>query len=240
MNLVGMLGKMVLSNAMGGRSGGGNLLGSLLGGAQGGGAGGGLGGLLGGAAGGAGGGLGGLLGGLTGGGQQGGAQQGGAGGMLGQIMGGGAQGGAGAGGLGGLLGQAMGQAQGQAPAQQPQQAENDQAALMIRAMVNSAKADGQIDEQEQQNIVGKLGGDIGPEEAEFIRNEMAAPLDVQGFIKSIPRGMEQQVYLISLMAINLDSKPEAEYLDQLAKGLNISEQDSNALHAEVGAPALYS
>ncbi len=225
MNLVGMLGKMVLSNAMS-RGGGGNLLGSLLGGQRGGGMGG------------AGGGLGGLLGGLTGG-QAGGAQQ--PGGMLGQILGGGG-GAAASGGLGGLLGQAMGmnQQQNQGQIQAPSASQNDQAALMIRAMVNAAKSDGDIDQQEQQNIVGKLGGDVGAEEAQFIRNEMAAPLDVNGFVRSVPQGMEQQVYLISLMAINLDNKSEAVYLDQLAKGLNISEQQSNQLHAEVGAPQLYS
>ncbi len=227
MNLVGMLGKMVLSNAMS-RGGGGNLLGSLLGGAQQGGMGG------------AGGGLGGMLGSLMGG-QTGGTQQ--PGGMLGQILGGqGGQAGGGAGGLGGLLGQAMGmnQQQNQPQMQAPAASQNDQAAIMIRAMVNAAKSDGQIDEQEQQNIVGKLGGDIGAEEAQFIRNEMAAPLDVNAFARTIPQGMEQQVYLVSLMAINLDNKAEAVYLDQLAKCLNINEQQSNQLHAELGVPQLYS
>jgi len=224
-----MLGKMVLSNAMGGRSGGGNVLGSLLGGGSSSGLGG------------AGGGLGGLLGGLMGG-QAGGAGNtgGGVGGMLGQILGGqgGQAGQAGqAGGMGGLLGQVMG---GQQQAQAPTSADNDQAALLIRAMVNAAKSDGQIDQQEQQNIVSKLGGDVGPEEAEFIRSEMAAPLDVNAFVRSVPRGLEKQVYLVSLMAINLDSKPEAVYLDQLAKGMNISEQESNQLHSELGVGQLYS
>ena len=233
MNLVGMLGKMVLSNAMGGRSGGGNVLGSLLGG----GGGGGLGSMLGGAAGGGGGGLGGLLGGLMGG-QAGGSAGGGAGGMLGQILGGqGGQAGGQAGGMGGLLGQVMG---GQQAPQAPTAADNDQAALLIRAMVNAAKSDGQIDQQEQQNIVSKLGGDVGPEEAEFIRSEMAAPLDVNAFVRSVPSGLEKQVYLVSLMAINLDSKAEAVYLDQLAKGMNISEQESNQLHSELGVGQLYS
>jgi len=226
MNLVGMLAKMVLSNAMsrGGRGGGGNLLGSLLGG--------------GGAQGGAGG-LGGLLGGLMGGQAGGGAQAGG--GMLGQILGG-QGGGAGGGGLGSLLGQAMGQgqAQQQQQMQAPSSAQNDQAAILIRAMVNAAKSDGEIDQQEQKNIVDKLGGDVGAEEAQFIRSEMAAPLDVNGFARSVPRGMEQQVYLISLMAINLDNKAEAVYLDQLAKNMNITEQQSNQLHSELGVPQLYS
>ena len=230
MNLVGMLAKMVLSNAMS-RGGGGNLLGSLLGG------GGGRG--LGGAGGGAGG-LGGLLGGLMGG-QTGGGAQAGGGGMLGQILGGqGQSGGAAGGGLGSLLGQVMGQGQQQQQMQAPSAAQNDQAAILIRAMVNAAKSDGEIDQQEQQKMVEKLGGDVGDEEPQFIRSEMQAPLDVNRFVQSVPRGMEQQVYLMSLMAINLDNKAEAVYLDQLAKGMNISEQQSNQLHAELNVPQLYS
>lgn len=224
MNLVGMLGKMLLSGAL--SKGGAGGLGSLLGGAaQQGGAGG----------------LGDLLGQLQG--QQGGSQQGGAGGLLGALLGGGAGAGAQRGGtagdMGALLGSALGQ---QAPsAQQPPQptsAQTDQAALLIRAMVNAAKCDGAVDEQEQQKIVGKLG-DVGPEEAAFIRAEMQAPLDVNGFVKSVPRGLEQQVYVLSLMTVNLDSKAEADYLDQLGKGLNISEQASNQLHAQLGVPQLY-
>lgn len=224
MNMVGTLGKLLLSGAMS-RGTGGNVLGSLLGGGAGRQAGG----------------MGGMLGSLLGG-QQGGAQQGGAGGMggmLGSLLGGGAAAGAGAGGLGSLLGQAMGQGQPQAQQPQPSAAQNDQAALLIRAMVNSAKADGQVDQAEQQKIVGQLG-DLSAEEAEFIRGEMNAPLDVAGFIRSVPRGMEQQVYLLSLMSVDLDTQAEAQYLDQLAKGLNISEQQSNELHQQVGAPALYS
>ena len=175
------------------------------------------------------------------GGQTGGGAQAGGGGMLGQILGGqGQSGGAAGGGLGSLLGQVMGQGQQQQQMQAPSAAQNDQAAILIRAMVNAAKSDGEIDQQEQQKMVEKLGGDVGDEEAQFIRSEMQAPLDVNRFVQSVPRGMEQQVYLMSLMAINLDNKAEAVYLDQLAKGMNISEQQSNQLHAELNVPQLYS
>jgi len=118
-------------------------------------------------------------------------------------------------------------------------AQTDQAAILIRAMVNAAKADGVVDQQEQENIVGKLG-DIGPEETAFIRAEMQAPLDVASFVRSVPKGLEQQVYVMSLMTVNLDSKPEADYLDSLAKGFNISEQASNQIHAQLNVPQLYS
>lgn len=225
MDLVGMLGKMLISGAMSKAGAGAGGLGSLLGGAGKGGAGGA-------------GGLADLIGGLAGG--QGG---GGLGDLLGQLQGqqgSGAAGGNNPGGIGALLGGAGGQ---QAPAAQPRaaatSAQTDQAALLIRAMVNAAKVDGVVDEQEQKNIVGKLG-DIGPEESAFIRAEMQAPLDVNSFVRSVPKGMEQQVYVMSLMTVNLDSKTEADYLDSLAKGFNISEQASNQIHSQLNVPQLYS
>ncbi len=260
MNLVGTLGKMILSGAMK-RGGGADILGGLLGGAaqkgqEGAGS---LGGLLGGLAGNAnagGGGIGGnanqgggslsdLLGKLQQGGQgqvqqqapqAGNAGAGGLGDLLGGLLGG--QAGAQGGGLGDLLGAALGgQVPGaQAPAPTTQQA--SQAELLIKAMISAAKSDGAVDAQEQEKIVGQLG-EIDPEEAAFIRAEMQKPLDLAGLVNSVPRGMEQQVYVLSLMSIDLDSKAEADYLDKLAQGLNINNQVSNQLHQELGAPLLY-
>ena len=236
---------------------------------RGGGAGGGLGGLLGGAMGNAaggrtgGGGLGGMLGGLAGG-QQGGQQQGGGLGGLGGLLSGqqqGGQAGGAAGGLGGLLeslGGAQGGVQGGQEQQQPQQggfgdlfntalageqpqpdpAAEQQAEIMLRAMLMAARADGQIDAAEQEKITGNLG-DIDEDEANFIREEMANPTSLEAFVPTVPKGMEQQVYLMSLIAIDLDTQEEAQYLDKLAKSLNIDQATSNAIHAKVGAPALY-
>ena len=253
MNLVGTLGKMLLSGAMK-RGGGGDILGSLLGGAaqKGQEGAGGLGGLLGGLAnggnaeaGGAGG-LGDLLGRLQQGGQGQAQQQapqganagaGGLGDLLGGLLGG--QAGAQGGGLGDLLGAALGgQIPGAAQAPAPSVQQTGQAELLIKAMISAAKSDGSVDAQEQEKIVGQLG-DIDGEEAAFIRAEMQKPLDLAGLVNSVPRGMEQQVYVLSLMSIDLDSKAEADYLDKLAQGLNINNQVSNQLHQELGAPLLY-
>jgi len=227
-----------LGGAGGGAAGG---LGSLLGGGQqgqqqGGQQGGGLGGLLGGALGGAGGaagGLGGLLGGAGGAGGAG----GGLGGLLDSLGGaGGAAAGGAAGGLGGLLNGALsGQQQQQAPTQQ----QEETAKILIQAMVNAAKSDGQIDEQEQQKIVANLGDEVSESERAFVLNEMQSPLDVAGFISSVPQGAEQQVYLMSLMAIDLDSQAEAQYLDKLREGFGMSQEASNAIHNQLGVPPLY-
>ena len=223
-----------------------------------------------GSSGGAGGGLGGVLGGLLGGKAGGATGQGGGGlGGLGSLLGGGAGGSAGAGGamaggLGGLLEQISGAgaapaagAVGQAPASgslgdllnrslreepvpEPDNSQEALAKVFISAMINAAKSDGNIDQAEQQKIVGQLGDDVSDDEREFVLSEMRAPLDVDGFVRTVPAGAEKQVYMMSLMGIELDQPAEAKYLDQLRRAMNVSEQDANAIHTHLGAPVLYS
>ncbi len=243
----------------------GDILGGLIAGGQKSTRGGGIEDLLGGLLGGgarqqpkAGGGLGDLLSGLASGGRQ--QKQvpsgGGLGDLLGGLLGGGqknSSGLGGTGGLGGLLGGALTKyAQAQNANATTQGHDNcdhlpvgmdsgqatDQATLIIRAMINAAKSDGSIDQAEQEKVIGRLG-DVSQAEADFIRAEFRAPLDVKGFVASIPRGMEQQIYAVSLMAIDLDSNKEAHYLDSLAKGLGINQNTSNQIHAQLGAPAIY-
>ena len=244
----------------------GDILGGLISGGQRNTQGGSMGDLLGGLLGGgsrqqpqSGGGLGDLLGSLIGGG---GGQQrqapsgGGMGDLLGSLLGGGQQnngGLGGAGGLGGLLGGALTKYAQAQNADAPTPSYNnfdafpkdvdtaqatDHATLIIRAMINAAKSDGSIDEAEQEKIIGKLG-DISQAEADFVRAEFRAPLDVDDFVRSIPRGMEQQIYAVSLMAIDLDTNKEAHYLDSLAKGLRISQDLANQIHEQLGAPTIY-
>jgi len=104
----------------------------------------------------------------------------------------------------------------------------------------AAKSDGEIDQAEQQKIVANLGDEVSDAEREFVLNEMKAPLDVQGFINSIPPGAGSQVYMMSLLGIDLDSREEAQYLDTLRKGVSMSEEQANAIHQQLGVPTLYS
>ena len=231
--LSGLLGNKSLSSGLGGQ-----LLGGLLGGGGGRSSGGG--------------GLGNILGSVLGGG--GGQQQasggGGLGGLLGGVLGGG--GGSQApeparapaqpadSGLGGLLGGIFGGG-GQPPQVPPEQkaAANDQATILIRAMVNAAKSDGRIDQTEQENIVSKLGDEVSPDEIQFLKEEFAKPLDVQAFARTVPRGLEEQVYFLSLTSIDLDTQGEAQYLGQLAQAMNLNPQVCNEIHDQVKAPRIF-
>ena len=177
------------------------------------------------------------------------------GGSVGQQNTGAASGGLASGGLGDLLGKALkelGRAQGNSTSQAPagnnnpfeqssgagQVVQNTQSEVYIRAMIQAGLADGRLDEQEQQAILQKVGN-VGAEEQSFIKSEIAKGLDVQGFIQSVPRGIEEEVYAASLMAIQLDNQTEAKFLDAVAKGLRITQQQSNAIHDRFGVQRLY-
>jgi uncharacterized membrane protein YebE (DUF533 family) len=122
---------------------------------------------------------------------------------------------------------------------EPEPAQEDLARILIQAMVNAAKSDGNVDTTEQEKIVANLGDEVSEDERRFVVSEMKAPLDLDGFIRSVPRGAEMQVYMMSLLGIDLDSRQEAHYLDNLRKGIGMSEEQANAIHQKLGVPTLY-
>ncbi len=109
----------------------------------------------------------------------------------------------------------------------------DEATLLIRAMCNAAKADGQVDQQEQQNIIGRLG-DVSDAERNFILEELSAPLDLQRFAKSVPATLAPQVYALSVMTVKVDTPQEAKYLNDLGQALDLDNQTLAAIHQQLG------
>ena len=185
--------------------------------------------------------------------------------LKGALGGGGGSAGGGNDMLGGLLGMAMKQFTQKAPAQsqsnqsnqssgggffkpdfgqtepEPQiqrQDANNQAVILIRAMINSAKSDGKVDKEEGENIIKQLG-DVSQAEMDFVRSEIAKPVNVHEFAHSVPKGLEQNVYAVSLIAIDLDTNTEAKYLHELAQCMDLSPQVCNQIHDKVGAPKIY-
>lgn len=126
------------------------------------------------------------------------------------------------------------------PETTPSRHHEEQAGLMLKAMLQAAKSDGKIDAAEKEKLLSKLGTDITPQEMQFVNDLLAEPVDVQALARATPRGMESQIYLMSVMGIDLDSRNEANYLHQLATALGIDQNSVNHIHAQLGAPALYS
>jgi uncharacterized membrane protein YebE (DUF533 family) len=138
--------------------------------------------------------------------------------------------GAGAAGLGGLMssmteGTALGQVS------------EENAKLMIRAMIQSAKADGEIDADERKAILDHLG-DATPEEVAFVEAELAAPVDVAGLARDTGTQMRNQVYSAALMAVQVDTEAERAYLRQLSQALGMTDAERDSLHQGMGRPVL--
>jgi hypothetical protein len=115
---------------------------------------------------------------------------------------------------------------------------DEQAKVLIRAMVSAAKSDGQVTQEEQNAIVKQLDH-LSEEEIQFLRQEFAKPVDVRDLAWAVPQGMEEQAYQISLIAIDLDDQKEANYLADLAHGLRLSPARCNQIHQRLGAPAIF-
>lgn len=109
----------------------------------------------------------------------------------------------------------------------------ENARLMIRAMIQAAKSDGEIDAEERAKIMDHLG-DIGPEERAFIEAQLDAPVDPTGLAADTSQQMAAQVYATALMAIRVDSLAEADYITQLAAALGLSEETRARVHAAMG------
>lgn len=183
--------------------------------------------------------LGGILGKTMTGGSTAGGTAGGLGGLLDALtkQAGGAAGASGAGGLGDLLNQAMSRFG--EPETQPTPEQDAAAGLLLSAMIQAAKADGAIDEAEKEALFKNLGDDITQDEIDFLNQQMVKPVDPEGLAASIPAGLRQQAYTMSLLTIDLDNQNEANYLHRFATALGLDQNTVNALHQQMGEPMLY-
>lgn len=120
-------------------------------------------------------------------------------------------------------------------AEQVTEATEQNARLMIRAMIQAAKADGEIDAEERKKILDHLT-DASDEEIAFVEAELSAPLDPAALAASTDAAMREQIYSTSLMAIRVDTQAERTYLDQLAAALGLDEPTRERLHASMGKP----
>lgn len=153
-------------------------------------------------------------------------------------------GGGSAGGVGDLLDQVLAdKAAGTAGARPISLPESDReeelsAALMLRAVLQAVKCDGELDDAERQRLMQAMG-EADRSEVQAVQAELSRPVDVQGLARQVPAGLEPQVYMASLMAIDLDQRSEADYLNELAGALDLSPDQVNAIHDKAGVQRLY-
>jgi uncharacterized membrane protein YebE (DUF533 family) len=106
------------------------------------------------------------------------------------------------------------------------EAAQERAKAFLSAMIASAKADGNIDADEQKRIFGKLNEMVdGAEAKAFLMEQMMAPLDFSKIVELAPtREQAVEIYAASVMAVVVDTPAERVYLNTLADHLGLEKE----------------
>ena len=131
---------------------------------------------------------------------------------------------------------------GASPTAEPTQDDIQRSALLVlRSMIQAAKADGQIDAAEIDRITGKIDGSDQAEAAEaraFILEQMRGPPDLASLVREVRSPVEAaEVYGAALLAIEVDTPAERDYLARLARELGLQPDTVTHLHTSLGVPS---
>lgn len=111
------------------------------------------------------------------------------------------------------------------------------AELILKAMINAAKADGQIDQSEVQRIIGKLAeAGVDQQARDFVLSEMSKPMSTEAIVSASKGNPElaAELYAASLLAIEVDTPAERTYMQNLASGLGLQPQAVANLESALG------
>ncbi len=110
------------------------------------------------------------------------------------------------------------------------------ARLLISAMVTAAKADGVVDEEEQQAMLRHGDAlELSPEEQGLLFAEMNKPFDMEPVVRGATTPeVAAEVYAASVVAVGTPSAAESAYLKVLAQRLKLPEDVVASLHTTLG------
>ena len=110
---------------------------------------------------------------------------------------------------------------------------------LVRAMIAAARSDGRLDAKESQAIfqrIETLG--LDPESQSLIIAEMGRPVDMDAIVNSATSPeVAAEIYIASLLAIDVVTTAEQSYLAMLAARLNIPPDLAAELRRQVEAQA---
>lgn len=90
------------------------------------------------------------------------------------------------------------------------------AVLLLRAMIAAAHADGVLDAEERQRILGRLQSlGLSDEEQGFLQREMQAPRTAEDIAAASSPEIAAQVYAASMLAVDVDTPEEQAYMERL-------------------------
>ncbi|TCP62952.1 uncharacterized protein DUF533 [Rhodovulum bhavnagarense] len=114
-----------------------------------------------------------------------------------------------------------------------------QSRLLIRAMIQAAKADGAIDAGERAHIMEVLG-DATPAERAYVEGEMDRPVDIEALVAETGSYQRTAVYAVSVITANVLNPAEIAYLDRLAAALHLGQAARQRIHKAMRLPQVLS
>jgi uncharacterized membrane protein YebE (DUF533 family) len=110
--------------------------------------------------------------------------------------------------------------------------------LMVRAMIEAAKADGKVDPEKRRRILTCLkDADTPASDRQALLAALDQPPDVDGLVARVTNPeLAVEVYAASLLAITDDKPSGQHYLARLAQRLKLPSDTIREIHARFGDP----
>lgn len=113
---------------------------------------------------------------------------------------------------------------------------NREAEPIVRAMVQMARADGQIDDQEKAALFDILH-DASPAEQATLQSALEEPINPNAVAGDTPPHARKEVYTAALLVGDPTHPDEGKFLRSLASALRLTSDEVSSLHKATQKPA---
>ena len=117
------------------------------------------------------------------------------------------------------------------------QQQSSDAEIIITAMIDAAKSDGQVDATEFNKITSSLQQNgLGQEAMNYVIQKLQGPMETAKLVAAAKGRPElaAQIYSASLMAIDVDTEAERKYLNTLGRAMGLSADVMQSLENMTG------
>ena len=109
---------------------------------------------------------------------------------------------------------------------------------LLRAMITAAHADGLIDADEREAILGRARqAGMDADSLQALDAEIRAPLTLEQLTVRTPASQRAETYAAALIAITADTAEERAFLDRMAAQLQLDAATRADIHGQLGISA---
>ena len=106
---------------------------------------------------------------------------------------------------------------------------------LLRAMIAAAHADGRVDDGERSRVLAHAReAGVAGEDLDALDREIRNPLSLEQVVLQTPSGLNEETYVAALIAIDIDSASEHQFIDTLAVGLKLDGTARERISAQLG------